>query len=1362
MSALLETLRYRAETTNTQVQDDGSNTEGKFGVPRFDGNPNQLPEYTYRVKTRIAKEAAMTKEEVNKLGPLGLRLVEGLRGQALRLAQQLSIKKLASGDGPEELLKIFNTSLKPRREQEARELYAAGCREGGPMARQNGEPMSSYVARRRAWWAALQGLDSELQIPDLILSEQILQNAGITEDHKLMIRTILGGKLSTDKVIAELLSQHPNIHDRERRGKGHHGGKGWRQPFRSKGRAFLSEDVGGWQDEWENGSQSLAGYTAVLEEETYDPEPEDAYGYVAETQTEYEQDDEGYVVLNFALLCEDGLDLNNEEACALAAESLQLEHEAYLLRNQGKGKGHGGFHQQRHFDISGSVSFQERKARLAQLKAKTECRRCGAKGHWSGDAACPKGAKKGSFSKSSNASASTRTGQGGSKGGGKSGKNQPPKPRVVYFSTREPDQGTFGMGYMALDERQAGACVPPPTSLQSATASGLATTSLQSATASGLAPTSLQSATASGLAPMSMRSSMTGAENFANSLTRAMEFSALQRGVAGAAKTFEPSDEPTEVIGSDGSWDEAEVIVPRTEEPETPAVLTDDQLLSALGPPRPEQVHAALQALTYMDVDSQGVQPEQEQAWQLAVPQTERHPDEILRELRVKQLDEFLAQTPISDPRYEDAYNERWCEFAPGHSLRNEADRRNQERWLHNMRTGHRPELERKQPARPRTEKQTVATTATTSATIPLSQRQRECPHRNTTKKGTNKYYEMETCLDCHMQLRREPKFEPKEATAIVTVPPSLKELQDACPHHQVSMKGSNGFQWRNTCKACGKVASGYYLYATAGEMRRAGYGRGRGAKTSSSTLAPTSIGVQDAEEIFRNCMVVAKVKASEDPTALNSERMHMILDAVMAATAFTSSGNAAASASTPSPDVIPPDYNDDKQFKFGEFKGLTFLHVYRNQKSYVDWCLDQAGKAPRQLKEFITYIQRKNTTRLGYMAVNALTSEASETHLIAVLDSGCNKTCHGDRWLERYLKVTGEPEESFPLTAETGGGFRGIGGSITTTGSRAMNICFELEQNGMAVGAIDSIELEGSDAPLLLSISDQRKLGLTVQLSQDGDRIYSSTLGSYLVVEELNGLLGIRLLPQHMAMLAVPGDLKPGDVLGEISQAVPPPMPLTTSTIPDLPNPQSPKTPQPSHQQPLEPSPLQPKPDLLGPELTFAGPPRDWNQEDGLLESQETYVAVEEVNRRTMTKGQRKQMEQSVNEIQAGDQSLWANLKDEKHKTPLPRGCKVFLLEIFAGAALLTSLALAMGLTAAAPIDIALDGTNLLDPKVRAEIEHYGAARSLLHHLCASLRTMGTLVSTQPTTRWSNSGIHSWSTWCLVSMPEVDVKDGP
>ncbi len=76
------------------------------------------------------------------------------------------------------------------------------------------------------------------------------------------------------------------------------------------------------------------------------------------------------------------------------------------------------------------------------------------------------------------------------------------------------------------------------------------------------------------------------------------------------------------------------------------------------------------------------------------------------------------------------------------------------------------------------------------------------------------------------------------------------------------------------------------------------------------------------------------------------------------------------------------------------------------------------------------------------------------------------------------------------------------------------MDVSFQLDDGGMAVGDLHSIELMNSDAPLLLSITDQRKLGLVVTLGVDGDKVYSEKLDAYLMVTQMNGLLGVRLLP--------------------------------------------------------------------------------------------------------------------------------------------------------------------------------------------------------------------------------------------------------
>ena len=58
-----------------------SDTKGG-GLPRFGGEPQKLAEYFWHVRARSTREALLPEEEQEKLGPLGLRLVEGLSGSA--------------------------------------------------------------------------------------------------------------------------------------------------------------------------------------------------------------------------------------------------------------------------------------------------------------------------------------------------------------------------------------------------------------------------------------------------------------------------------------------------------------------------------------------------------------------------------------------------------------------------------------------------------------------------------------------------------------------------------------------------------------------------------------------------------------------------------------------------------------------------------------------------------------------------------------------------------------------------------------------------------------------------------------------------------------------------------------------------------------------------------------------------------------------------------------------------------------------------------------------------------------------------------------------------------------------------------
>ena len=100
----------------------------------------------------------------------------------------------------------------------------------------------------------------------------------------------------------------------------------------------------------------------------------------------------------------------DEELDILEADVLQAEQEAFFAKKGAAGKGKG-FRPlpARQFQVTGSLSLEERRTKVAALKARTTCRRCGARGHWSGDPTCPHtkgGGKKGKSWSSSSATSS--------------------------------------------------------------------------------------------------------------------------------------------------------------------------------------------------------------------------------------------------------------------------------------------------------------------------------------------------------------------------------------------------------------------------------------------------------------------------------------------------------------------------------------------------------------------------------------------------------------------------------------------------------------------------------------------------------------------------------------------------------------------------------------------------------------------------------------------------------------------------------------------------------------------------------------------------------------------------------------------
>ena len=456
MAALLDALRW----PNFISEEDSAQmgTEGKGGVPRFNGDPTRLSEYQFRIRAKQLKEQALSEDERKKHGPLALRLVEGLSGMALRVAQTIEIKELSKPEkGVDTLLTALEKELKPRRAQQARELYAAGSAPHGILSRQSGEPMASYILRRRAWYRCLLDTAEEMHLPDIVLAEQLLASSGLSHDHQLLVRTALQGDVTFTKVADELVAQHSRVHEREK-------SKG----FPSK-RSFHGHHH---QGHYRKGSgRWQTGYHADEQIE---------HEYEAEDTAEYYETDETYIgeemdplEEQIGFMVADGVDLEDIDSAEAAAEVLQIEMEAYFVRKEAHQKGKG-FRPPpagpRQFEVSGSLSLEERRAKIASLKAKTTCRKCGAVGHWSGDSQCP-GAKGGGRKGKPRPGSS----QGSSPSSTSASKGSPVKQRTVYFAIHErgASSSAGAEGFMALrhgepDEeppRRSFHAVPPPASL---------------------------------------------------------------------------------------------------------------------------------------------------------------------------------------------------------------------------------------------------------------------------------------------------------------------------------------------------------------------------------------------------------------------------------------------------------------------------------------------------------------------------------------------------------------------------------------------------------------------------------------------------------------------------------------------------------------------------------------------------------------------------------------------------------------------------------------------------------------------------------------------------------------------------------
>ena len=143
----------------------GSGREGclqndKAGQPIYSGQAGFFEEWKFCVLAEWdALEGSKAEDKDSKRTELASKIVDALRDDAMKIAMDLGRPKLITADGMPKLVEKMGAQVNTKSELEATELYKEGGKKKGPLSRQHGESMLSYVFRRKRWWTRLRTLD---------------------------------------------------------------------------------------------------------------------------------------------------------------------------------------------------------------------------------------------------------------------------------------------------------------------------------------------------------------------------------------------------------------------------------------------------------------------------------------------------------------------------------------------------------------------------------------------------------------------------------------------------------------------------------------------------------------------------------------------------------------------------------------------------------------------------------------------------------------------------------------------------------------------------------------------------------------------------------------------------------------------------------------------------------------------------------------------------------------------------------------------------------------------------------------------------------------------------------------------------
>ena len=380
------------------------------------------------------------------------KILEGLRGDAFSIARDIGLNRLLQPDGIDHLIEQIRQQAFPLQSEEASELFRQGQLLSGPLAKQSGEPMLSYIARRKRWWSTLCELDPDIRLSEAMRANLLVELSGLSRQEQLMVKTAARSQ-TTDEFARVLVQHHSVVHmkerlltEKERPNTQRTGYRPWsdRQQHQTPKFGYM----GYGYEEFDVAEPDLG----TIPEEDLQEAAYPALGSLPDDES-WIDDEEVAMQLNAytAVSEEIGADDIDEDY----AEAVQLAYAATNTlstakgKGKGKGKDKGGKGKSGGKLVKSNLTIADRKAKLQELKSKSRCLRCGVVGHWAGDAECRfKGNAKGAAGKPS----ATPAQSGGAP------KPAPPKPQA-YMAVEESDDdevvilsnsGSQAHGYMAM------------------------------------------------------------------------------------------------------------------------------------------------------------------------------------------------------------------------------------------------------------------------------------------------------------------------------------------------------------------------------------------------------------------------------------------------------------------------------------------------------------------------------------------------------------------------------------------------------------------------------------------------------------------------------------------------------------------------------------------------------------------------------------------------------------------------------------------------------------------------------------------------------------------------------------------------